>query len=106
VIIVPCGITAGLKDSDRQALYSACKEYEATLSSAGVRVSGDYRENYSPGWKFSRWELKGVPVRLELGPRDMHNGQYVAVRRDNGMKLTLKKENLVAEMPEVGLQGS
>ncbi len=45
------------------------------LKDAGVRVSGDYRENYSPGWKFNHWELKGVPIRLEVGPRDVKNGQ-------------------------------
>ena len=49
---------------------------------------GDYRDNYSPGWKFNHWELKGVPLRLEIGPRDVKQGEYVAVRRDTSQKLT------------------
>jgi prolyl-tRNA synthetase len=50
VVIVPCGITVSLKEDERTALYAACKEYEDSLCKAGVRVKGDYRENYSPGW--------------------------------------------------------
>ncbi len=95
VVIVPCGITVNLGKDDRQSLYDTCKAYETALAAAGVRVQGDYRENYSPGWKFNHWELKGVPVRMELGPRDVKNGQAVLVRRDNGQKLTEKKDGLV-----------
>ena len=58
VVIVPCGITASLKDEDREALYDVCKEYEERLRKLGLRVKGDYRDNYSPGWKFNHWELK------------------------------------------------
>ena len=99
VVIVPCGITVSLKDADRKALYDACRSFEKTLKAAGVRVEGDYRENYSPGWKFNHWELKGVPIRLELGPRDVKNGQYVAVRRDTGEKLTKSGDRLESEIP-------
>jgi len=101
VVIVPCGITASLKEEDRKELYNSCIEYEEALKAAVVRVRGDYRENYSPGWKFNHWELKGVPIRLELGPRDVKSGQYVAVRRDNGAKLVLKKDNSTAEIQEL-----
>ena len=59
------------------------------LSRAGVRVHCDDRENYSPGWKFSHWELKGVPLRLEVGPRDLESGSCVVARRDDGTKTTL-----------------
>ncbi len=98
MVIVPCGITVNLKDDERTGLYNACKEYEDSLSKAGVRVKGDYRENYSPGWKFNHWELKGVPIRLEVGPRDVKCGQFVAVRRDSGEKLTLNKSGCVQEI--------
>merc|ERR1712038_1750277 len=60
VVIVPCGISASLSAEDRDALYDACKTYEKALEEAGVRVKGDYRENYSPPWKYNHWELKGV----------------------------------------------
>ena len=98
VVIVPCGITASLKEKDRKDLYKSCEEYENLLREDGVRVKGDYRDNYSPGWKFNHWELKGVPIRLELGPRDIKNAQYVAVRRDTGEKTVLKKSDLVKDI--------
>jgi len=99
VVIVPCGITNSLKEEDRKALYTECELYEKELKDAGVRVKADLRENYSPGWKFNHWELKGVPIRVEVGPRDMKNSQYVAVRRDNMEKLTMKKSGLKDDIP-------
>jgi bifunctional glutamyl/prolyl-tRNA synthetase len=98
VVIVPCGITASLNSEDRKSLYDACNEYEKALVEAGVRVRGDYRENYSPGWKFNHWELKGVPLRMELGPRDVKNSQVVLVKRYNGEKLTEKKAGLMGRI--------
>jgi bifunctional glutamyl/prolyl-tRNA synthetase len=86
---VPCGITVSLSKEDEQKLLEKCKSYEKQLVQAGVRVFGDYRDNVSPGWKFNHWELKGVPIRIEVGPKDMAANQFVAVRRD-----TLKKETL------------
>jgi bifunctional glutamyl/prolyl-tRNA synthetase len=90
VVLVPCGITAQLGEKEKSSLLSCCDNLLASLRRSGLRVRGDYRDNYSPGWKFNHWELKGVPIRIELGPRDMERGEYVAVRRDTGAKLTLK----------------
>ena len=101
VAIVPCGITVNLKDEERSGLYAACEEYEKELVAAGVRVKGDYRENYSPGWKFNHWELKGVPLRVEVGPRDVKSGQFVAVRRDTGEKVTLNKADCVKDIKKL-----
>lgn len=56
---------------------------------------GDYRDNYSPGWKFNHWELKGVPIRIEIGPKDLAAKQFVAVRRDTLKKETIKEEGFV-----------
>lgn len=53
-----------------------------------IRVEGDYRDNYSPGWKFNHWELKGIPVRVELGPKDLGKGQVTFVRRDTAERVT------------------
>lgn len=50
----------------------------------------DDRDGYTPGWKFNEWELKGIPVRLEVGPKDLKNNQVVLVRRDTGEKKTVK----------------
>ncbi|XP_034620502.1 bifunctional glutamate/proline--tRNA ligase isoform X3 [Trachemys scripta elegans] len=88
VVIIPCGITNSLSEEDKEALMKKCNEYLKRLLRVNVRVRADLRDNYSPGWKFNHWELKGVPIRLEVGPRDMKNGQFVAVRRDTGQKMT------------------
>jgi len=59
-----------------------------------VRVEIDARDEYKPGWKFNEWEMRGVPLRLEIGPRDMKKGQVVLVRRDTGEKVIVKEEDL------------
>ncbi|XP_015252640.1 PREDICTED: bifunctional glutamate/proline--tRNA ligase isoform X3 [Cyprinodon variegatus] len=89
VVIIPCGITASLSEQDKEALLAQCSKYLRRLLEAGVRVKTDLRDNYSPGWKFNHWELKGVPIRLEVGPKDMQQKQCVAVRRDTGAKVTI-----------------
>ena len=99
VVIVPCGLTNNLKEEDRKALYAECLQYEKELKEAGVRVRADLRENYSPGWKYNHWELKGVPIRLEVGPRDIKNSQYVAVRRDTGEKVTMRRAGVKDDLP-------
>ena len=63
------------------------------LKAAGLRVQLDDRDQ-SAGWKFNEWEMKGVPVRVEVGPRDIENGQVMAVRRDTLEKLALPMEGL------------
>ncbi|MDI9521320.1 MAG: proline--tRNA ligase [Bacillota bacterium] len=65
-----------------------------SLKAAGIRVKLDDRDNVSPGWKFNEWELKGVPLRLELGPRDIENGVVTYMRRDTFEKGTLPLEGL------------
>lgn len=89
-VIVPCGIT----DSNKDDLSAHCSALQRTLQKADIRTHADLRENYNSGWKFNHWELKGVPVRIEIGPRDLKNNQVVVVRRDNGVKATLPNENL------------
>ncbi|XP_029978748.1 bifunctional glutamate/proline--tRNA ligase isoform X3 [Sphaeramia orbicularis] len=89
VVIIPCGLTAALPEQDKEALLAQCTKYLKRLQEAGVRVKSDLRDNYSPGWKFNHWELKGVPIRLEVGPKDMQQRQCVAVRRDSGEKVTI-----------------
>ena len=64
-----------------------------------VRVKVDDRDNVSPGWKFNEWELKGVPIRVELGPKDMEKGQAVLVRRDTGEKTPMAQEEIALRVP-------
>ncbi|XP_063428728.1 bifunctional glutamate/proline--tRNA ligase-like isoform X1 [Mytilus trossulus] len=98
VIIVPCGITANLSVEDTKALMDKCTEFKDLLLNGGIKCRADLRDNYSPGWKFNHWELKGVPIRLELGPRDIKNNQFVTVRRDTGEKVTMKNDNAVSQL--------
>ncbi len=65
------------------------------------RVEVDLRDNYSTGYKFNYWELRGVPVRIEIGPRDIENGQCVVVRRDTLEKVVIKIEELSNKIEEL-----
>lgn len=71
------------------------------LKASGLRVRLDDRDNVSPGWKFNEWELKGVPLRIEVGPRDIENGVVTCARRDTNEKFTLPMENLAEKVKEV-----
>ena len=68
-VIVPCGATK--TEEDKNKLLDACKQLEATLKESGVRAHADLREDKKPGWKFNDWELKGIPLRIEVGPKDL-----------------------------------
>lgn len=80
VVIVPVGITAKSTDAERTSLYEECDKLADRLRKAKVRVETDKREGYSPGWKFNDGELKGVPLRLEVGPGEIE-GQFVTTSR-------------------------
>ncbi|MEI8094111.1 MAG: proline--tRNA ligase [Spirochaetales bacterium] len=71
------------------------------LKTAGVKVVTDLDETQSSGWKFAEWEMVGVPVRIEAGPKDMQNGQAVLVRRDTGEKLFVAKADIPAKVKEL-----
>lgn len=76
------------------------EELFGLLKKAGLRVKLDDRDA-SPGWKFNEWEMKGVPLRLEIGPKDMEKGQVVLVRRDTLEKQFVSMENLAAMVEAV-----
>lgn len=76
-------------DEQRDAVVGKLKEIQKELRAAGVRVHLDDRDTHKPGWKFNEYELKGVPVRIAMGPRDLENGTVELARRD-----TLEKEFL------------
>ena len=81
VVIVPIGRSAQLAE-----VQPAARELAGRLRAAGLRVHVDQREHVSPGFKFNDWELRGVPLRLELGPRDLASGTAVLVSRLGGGK--------------------
>ncbi|XP_071595791.1 bifunctional glutamate/proline--tRNA ligase isoform X5 [Heliangelus exortis] len=101
VVIIPCGITNTLSEEDKDALLKKCNEYHKRLLSVNIRVRADLRDNYSPGWKFNHWELKGVPVRVEVGPRDMKSQQFVTVRRDTGQKVTFSEHEAEGRLKQI-----
>jgi prolyl-tRNA synthetase len=70
-----------------EKVFSKAEEVQLILKEAGFKVKADLRTTYSPGWKFSEWELKGIPIRIEVGPKDIEKNQLVLVRRDNREKM-------------------
>jgi len=61
-------------------------EIFSELKKANIRVHLDDRDNYTPGWKFNNWEMKGVPLRIEIGPKDLQKGEVRIVKRNDGVK--------------------
>ncbi|WVQ76515.1 proline-tRNA ligase [Cryptococcus sp. DSM 104548] len=84
VVIVPVGLSK--QEGKNEGIYDACHELERTLTKAGIRAKADLREGYTPGWKFNDWEMRGVPLRLELGPRDIAAKTTLSVRRYDNHK--------------------
>ncbi|NQU98647.1 proline--tRNA ligase [Candidatus Woesearchaeota archaeon] len=70
------------------------KKAKEIKKSLGAAVELDDRDNYSPGWKFNQWEMKGVPLRIEVGPKDVEKKQIVVVRRDTGEKIFVKEKDV------------
>jgi len=92
VVIVPIPF----KGLEAEAIASKTKEISETLKTHGVSVILDDRNEYTPGWKFHQWELKGIPIRIELGPRDLKQSQVVMVRRDTGQKTPVNEADILS----------
>ena len=95
VVIVPIWKSA----EERERVLAAAEEVRARLG--GLRCELDAREEYTPGWKFHHWEMKGVPLRVEIGPRDVAEGQVVLARRDTGQKLAVPQQGLAERVSEL-----
>jgi len=89
------------KDEDRDRVLSKAKEIVSLLTEKDLAVHLDDRTEYTPGWKFNEWEMKGVPTRIEIGPRDMAAAQVIVSRRDTGGKAVVKMANLSQEMVRI-----
>lgn len=88
-------------DSEKTAVMEAANRIRQELSEQRVRVHVDDRDQYRPGWKFNEWELQGVPVRIEVGPKDVVAGQAVIARRDKmdkASKETVKLDHLTTRV--------
>jgi prolyl-tRNA synthetase len=93
VIIIPI-LT---KQMSKKQVLDEAKKIEHELE-CNLRVKLDDRSEYTPGWKFNEWELKGVPLRVEIGPRDIVKKQVIVVRRDTGQKKTVNVNDLFKEI--------
>jgi len=95
VVVVPIHRS----DDERARVLEAVRDLRERLGD--VRVHVDDRDDLRPGFKFNEWELRGVPVRLEVGPRDVEAGQVVAARRDTGEKGPIPVAALGEEIPRL-----
>jgi prolyl-tRNA synthetase len=87
------------KDAEKEAVAALAAEVEASLRAAGVRVRCDWRDE-RPGFKYNHWELRGVPIRIEIGPRDAAKGEVVLVpRTDRAAKQSVAKADLAQRVP-------
>lgn len=84
----------------KPGVIPAARELEKVLKEAGVRVYLDESDK-TPGWKYSEYEMKGVPVRVEIGPRDIENGVVTLAKRNTGEKITVKKEEVAEKVVEL-----
>jgi prolyl-tRNA synthetase len=97
VVVVPIW-----RDDDGKAkVTTALSTIRDSLKAAGVRFRIDDREQYNPGYKFNEWELRGVPLRVEIGPRDVAADQCVVVSRVDGEKRSMPLGELAARLPEL-----
>ncbi|EAA26671.2 prolyl-tRNA synthetase [Neurospora crassa] len=100
-ILIPVGLTAKMSAEEKDAHMKKVDELLATLKKAGVRADVDTREGYTPAWKFNDWELKGVPLRIEFGPKDAAKDVVSYARRDTGEKGTIPIAELTTKVPEL-----
>ncbi len=93
VVIIPIAMhKEGVKEKTEE-IYNKLK--------TKYRMEIDLREQVSPGYKFNDWEMKGVPLRIEIGPRDIEKGECILARRDNNEKITVKIEELEKQIEEI-----
>ena len=95
VVIVPIG-----RDNWRETVLPRAQEIQRELAAAGIRVTLDEREE-RPGWKFAEWELRGVPLRVELGPKDIEKSAVLVARRDTREKQSVPMDGLAGRLRDL-----
>ena len=96
VVIVPI-----YKGKDEKTVLEYCQKVKKTIQKAGFRVYLDKKDN-TPGWKYNYWEMKGVPIRIEIGPRDIKNEKAVIFRRDTMKRNTVAISDLKKTVVNLG----
>ena len=84
VVIIPIYYSK----EDRENIVQKARQIKDSLSNSDIRVHLDDRDHLTPGFKFNDWELKGIPIRIEIGPKDIAKNQVVLVRRHNQTKIS------------------
>ena len=95
VVIVPIG-----RGADREAVVRHAETLRDQLASV-CRVKIDDRDEFTPGYKFNDWEMRGVPLRLEVGPKDMAQQRVMLCRRDTGEKVSVEESAVLVSVPEI-----
>ena len=104
-----CVVVPIYKTDQREAVTAEARAIESELAGSAVArdaahseqaVVLDERDQYKPGWKFAEWELRGVPIRIEIGPKDVAAGKAVLVRRDTGERIDVPRPNLCGAVTE------
>ena len=93
VIVVPVA-------QHKEGVIEAAEALLARIKAAGIRARIDKSDN-SLGWKCAQYEMKGVPLRVEIGPKDIENGCCMAVKRDNGEKISVSLDELEVQIPKL-----
>jgi len=96
VVIVPIP-----RGNWQETVLPKAQELQRTLAAAGIRITLDARDAYTPGWKFAEWELRGVPLRIEIGPKDIEKSAVMVARRDTREKASIPMEGLAARLAEL-----
>jgi prolyl-tRNA synthetase len=94
VVLVPI-----LFDKTKEKVLKEAEKISKTLAEFNVIL--DSREDVSPGWKYNEWELKGIPIRIELGPKDLEKKSVMVSKRTGGKKTAIKIKNLKKEIPKI-----
>jgi len=95
IVVVPIG-----RENWRETVLPRAKEIQQELAAAGLRVTLDERDE-RPGWKFAEWELRGVPLRLEIGPKDIEKSAVLIARRDTREKQSVPMAGLADKLREL-----
>src|SRR5687767_8658084 len=96
VVIVPIP-----RGNWQETVMPKARELQADLVAAGVRVFMDDRDAYTPGWKFAEWEMRGVPLRIEIGPKDIEKSAVMVARRDTREKASLPLDGLAGAVTQL-----
>jgi len=97
IVIVPIYY----KENERKVVLAKCSKVKEELSKKSFRIFVDDRGGYTPGWKFNEWEMRGVPLRIEIGPKDIKKKQVVMVRRDTSKKTFISDISLIKKAEEI-----